>query len=250
MRALLCLAAVAGLSACGGAGLKLPETSDDKAVGSVTVTRGKVTLTGPTGFCVDPENANQTPESAFVVFGNCAAITGTSNASRPPVNAIVTTTVRMADPSVPKIDQSAQQLASFFDSNAGHILLSRDNTSESVSVNESGATEDGAFFLHITDASAGIPQGASNTYWRSYFDIKNTLVTVSVLSLNTTPLTRDEGLDLLRTFTSMVQQNPGNVTAKRPVAAATIQTPASSGDTQIKPIIRPDGEIADEVSST
>lgn len=246
MRFVLCVLAVMGLGACDGIPLQMPGlkgASIGSGETSTIVTRGDIKVSGPRGFCIDPQTTRHGAGSAFVVMGSCAAITGTSKAPHPANNAIVTTTVSMANPSVPKINQSSAQLAQFFDSNVGHILISRDNTSDSVTIREAGANKDGAFFLYVTDTSAGAPAGASDTYWRSYFDVRNTLVTISVLSLDASPLSKKQGLALLRSFTSILQNDAANATPENtpsPTPIAPVTSRLKAKTVSAKPVMRPD----------
>lgn len=215
MRKLVILAIFAGLSACDTLptlNLKMPSLGGSKGETETVVTRDNVTLKAPHGFCVDPQSSTRGPSSAFVVFGNCAAITNSFTAPQPEINAIVTSTVRPADPSLPKIGNSGEQLARYFDSEVGQIVLSRSNKSQSIDVLESGSSKSGAFFLYVTDTSEGAPEGTENTYWRGYFDAKNSVITVSVLSLDANPLSRSEGLKILRKFSDTIQSVPSNST--------------------------------------
>jgi hypothetical protein len=251
MKKLVFLAIFAGLSACEmpALNLNLPSFGGPKGETETVVTRDNVTLTGPRGFCIDQQSSNRGPASAFVVFGNCAAITGKSNAPQPEINAIVTSTVRPADPSLPKIRNSTAELGRYFSSTVGQIVLSRSNDPSSVEVIESGTNTRGAFFLYVNDASNGTPEGTENTYWRGYFDAKNSVVTVSVLSLDTNPLTRSEGLNILRQFSEAIQSVPSNS-----LDAAVEKTPESIGQdsspTTVRPTQRPGGEPVTEPQKT
>ncbi len=232
------LAALAGLSACGDISLPLPNIRGSEGEEEITVTRDNVTLAGPHGFCVDQQSSTKGNASAFVVFGNCAAIVGKPTAPQPLINAIVTSTVRLADPTVPKIGQSADQLSTFFESNVGRILLSRSNDPNSVKVIESGPAQNGAYFVYVEDTGEGAPAGTDNTYWRAYLDVQNSVVTVSVLSLDTNPLSRSEGLEIMRGFTSKIRQAETPVVAVESdvVETSTVRPTTNSG---IRPIIRP-----------
>jgi hypothetical protein len=238
MKNWLLMAALAGLSACGNLSLNLPPLLGPEGEETITVTRDNVTLAGPHGFCVDQQSSSKGAASAFVVFGNCAAITGKPTAPQPLINAIVTSTVRLADPTVPKIGQSSDQLSSFFESDVGHILLSRTNDPRTVKVLESGPANNGAYFVYVEDEGEGAPEGTDNTYWRAYLDVQSSVVTVSVLSLKSNPLTRREGLEIMRGFTSKIRS------AEQPTVAVqddVVETPTARPTTNsgIRPIIRP-----------
>lgn len=252
MKKLVLLATCAGLSACESLptlNLNLPSLDTEQSETEIVVTRDNVTLAAPHGFCIDPQSSTRGPSSAFVVFGNCAAITGSNEAPQPDMNAIVTSTVRPADPSLPKIRNSSAQLDRYFDSDVGHIVLSRSNDPASINVKESGTNTDGAFFVYVTDTSDGAPEGTEATYWRGYFDAKNSVVTVSVLSLDANPLSRAEGLRILKQFTDSIQSVPSNSTDPATVNAPSVITPQGTSST-VRPIARPRTQTPDAPQKT
>jgi hypothetical protein len=235
MKKLVLTVALAGLSACD---LPISGLSGSKGETEAIATRDNVTLTGPRGFCVDRQSSTFGPAAAFVVFGNCAAITGSFTAPQPDINAIVTSTVRLADPLLPKIGNSSAQLSTFFAGDVGQILLSRSNNPTSINVIESGATSDGAFFIFVKDTSEGAPEGTEDTYWRAYLDVKNSAVTISVLSLDANPLTRADGLTILKKFSNAIQSAPSN-SNDPPIANPPQGSEQPSGLTKVRPIERP-----------
>lgn len=203
----LCLGFVAflALSAC-----DLVSLAGFRGETRISVTQDSVYLTGAKGFCVDRESSTLGSDKAFVVFGNCATISDNANADQPAHQALVTVTVTRPDPSVPKIAEANVALLPFFDTPVGQGLLSRDNRPDSVSVSWS-RFENAAFLIHFEDKSAGKPVGTENTYWRAYLDVRNSLVTVSVLSLSDAPLSDDIGDTLLQKFVAAIQSDPQNV---------------------------------------
>lgn len=184
------------LKAAGGA------SGGTKAVGQreTTVTRGKVRLQGPDGFCVDPRSTTSAAAQAFVVFGNCAAITGNPEQPQPYVPAIATATVTSSGlTGEGAIAPQVARLNAFFRSNQGRAMLSRSGEAGTVTIGESFA-EDGALFIRVRDTSPAAFKGAQPSYWRSYFDAGASVVAMSVIGVADAPVSSGEGLDVLRRF--------------------------------------------------
>ena len=182
-------------AAGGGAG-----GSDAVGQTEATVTRNKIRLRGPEGFCVDPVATKPAAQEAFVVFGNCAAITGNPDQPQPYVPALVTATVTSSGTAAQAaVAPQAENLSSFFRTAEGRAVLSRSGQAGNVKISES-FTEDGALFLRVTDTSAAAFEGAQPTYWRAYFDAGTSVVAMSVIGMSKTPVSSGEGLDTLQRF--------------------------------------------------
>ena len=191
---------ILGVSACGDNPLAgLTANGSNKALSEITVTSDRVVLRGPTGFCVDPKSSKSRTSQAFVVFGNCAAISGNEDMPQPFVNAIATASVLPSGPNGPRIGQSELALTEFFTSASGKAVLSADGDANSVEILDS-FTRSGAFFIHARDKAAPILQGTTNTFWRGYFDVKNSVVALSVLGLKDAPISSADGLQTLYDF--------------------------------------------------
>jgi hypothetical protein len=243
LRTWIGLAAFVTLTACDGAMpsfnlLKRPfEDTGSKAVGqtSISVTDRKVALTAPDGFCVDPESTRNGAAQAFVVFGNCAAITENPEQPQPFVQAVVTATVTGSGLTGDgAVAGRADGLIEFFRSTEGRAALSRSADPDSVSV-ASAFEEDGAVFLRLEDRSEGALAGTQDSYWRGYFDAGQSVVAMSVLGLTDAPITDAEGLSLLRNF---IERSAAPV----PVEAQAIlgpgqPVPPSPGTTERKGIL-------------
>ncbi|MEP3345088.1 MAG: hypothetical protein ABJN34_14220 [Litoreibacter sp.] len=202
----------------------LPDLRSDgtnAALTEVTVTSDRVILRGPDGFCVDPASSNHKPSKAFMVFGNCAAIAADEELPQPFINAIVTATVLPAGREQPRIAHSSVALASFFESDAGKAALSASGNANSVEILDS-FSRNNAFFIHARDKSAPVVPGTENTYWRGYFDVKKSVVTVSVFGLKSAPVSSSEGLQTLYDF--------GNALLEGQEQDETGATPAKAGD--------------------
>ena len=200
--------AILALAACDGAMpsfdmLKRPfEKAEPKAVGqnSISVTEREVELSAPDGFCVDPESTQNGATRAFVVFGNCAAITENPEQPQPFLQAVVTATVSGSGlTGEGAVSGQTDGLIEFFRSTEGRAALSRSSDPASVTV-ASAFAEDGAVFLRFDDTSESQLDGAQNSYWRSYFDAGSSVVSITVIGLSEAPISDAEGLSLLRNF--------------------------------------------------
>ncbi len=165
---------------------------------AVTVTRQEVNLSGPRGFCVDPVSTRDAASQAFVVFGNCAAITGNPEEPQPWLQAVVTATVTASDGGL-SVAPQAPALLEFFRTPGGRATLSRTEDAQTVSILES-FVEDGSIYLHVRDTSPPVFGGAQNTYWRGYTDADGTVVALSVIGFEGTPISGSDGISVLRGF--------------------------------------------------
>ncbi|GFE64486.1 hypothetical protein [Litoreibacter roseus] len=194
---------VLGLSACS----VLP---GGEAKNQITVTDDRVQLVGGEGFCIDPRTTQAGRGQAFVVFGNCAAISGSQDAPQPDVAAIVTATVASADARPMLIESAADDIAAYFETEDGQRALSRVNDPATVDVLDSFVS-DGVVFVRAQDQSPLGIQGATDMFWRGYLDVNNSIVAFSLIGFDQTPLEREEGFEALEDF----------ITRTRGLAAAT-----------------------------
>lgn len=213
---LISTSAALALAGCGENPLPgIDAGGPNEALTEVTVTSDRVVLRGPDGFCVDPTSSNHRPSKAFMVFGNCAAIAADEELPQPYVNAIVTAAVLPAGRNEPSIASSSVALAALFNSDAGKAALSTSGNANSVEILDSFSRND-AFFIHAKDKSAPALPGTSNTYWRGYFDVRKSVVAVSVFGLDDAPLSSSEGLQTLYDFGNALlkSQKPSDTAAK------------------------------------
>jgi len=77
----------------------------------------------------------------------------------------------------------------------GRAALARDGRAASVDILETRRSGE-TLYLHAIDRSGG-PRAAAEDYWRALFDIDGRFVTVSLVGLTATPISRDEGLATL-----------------------------------------------------
>ena len=188
----------------------------DDAFRQVQVTSDLVTITGPTGFCVDPTATQNAGDTGFVLLGNCAAISGSARAAQPDVAAVLTATV-----SAPSLGASLTEnlgaLETFFRSSDGRALLSRSGEADSVDILDT-RTSGAMFLLHARDDSGGDIAGVSTDYWRAYLDIGPRLATLTVLSLAAANIDDAAALDTLTRFAAAVQET--NLGAESAISAA------------------------------
>jgi len=144
-------------------------TSTVEAQETVTVTRQEVNLSGTRGFCVDPVSTRDAAGQAFVVFGNCAAITGDPTEPQPWLQAVVTATVTAGDGGL-SVAPQAPALLEFFRTPGGRATLSRTEDAQTVSI------------------------------WRGYTDADGTVVALSVIGFEGTPISGSDGISVLRGF--------------------------------------------------
>ncbi|WP_127562835.1 hypothetical protein [Nioella ostreopsis] len=209
------------VAACGRLG---GGPSGSPPVRAVSVTSDMVTVTGPEGFCVDPDSTRDSGDTAFVLMGNCAVISGRRSAGQPAVQAILTASLSEADASQTLRD-AIPDLSAFFASEEGRQLLSRAGEADTVEVLDSFHQGD-VFYLRARDSSASEIQNVSADYWRSYLDVGDRIATLTVLGRDDSPVSSDSGLQTLREFTQAVQlANESGAAPVAPVAPAAV--PAS-----------------------
>ncbi|NNK79643.1 MAG: hypothetical protein HKP40_13140 [Litoreibacter sp.] len=188
---------VAGLCACDGSLGGGGKTEID-------VTQDKIRLAGPQGFCIDPRSVRSSETEAFVMFGNCAAITGSVQSAQPQVQAVATASVITNSFGTPQVSSATKDLTALFSTADGRTALSRSNSAESVAVLDT-FVRDGALYLFARDTSPANLENAEQTYWRAYFDVGNSLVTVSVIGFEDAPLSRDAGMTTLDQFVRTIR---------------------------------------------
>ncbi len=175
---------VTGLSGC-----------DVAAPGSrqVSVLDGEIQVRAPLFYCVDPQSARSTADTAVVLIGRC-------NAEGHVAAALVTVTIgRFASAGV--MLASAESLRAFMSSPAGRNALSRSGRGQDVVVLESGVVDE-RLMLHLNDRIAG-------EYWRAIIGVKGRLVTVSASGAEGAPLPPEEGRKLVeQTVEAVRAANP------------------------------------------
>lgn len=194
----------------------------------VQVTSDLVTITGPSGFCVDPTATRNSADTGFVLLGNCAAISGSARAGQPDVPAVLTAAVSAPSDGA-GLTGNLDALEAFFRSEDGRALLSRSGDAASVEILDT-RTQSGMFLLHARDTSAGDMVGVATDYWRAYMDIGPRLATLSVLALEDAPISDAAALATLTQFTAAVRgANPALGAADLPQGVNEALTPPFRG---------------------
>ena len=230
-RCTLALLAGFGLSACAdGIGV-----SRGTAPTSVTVTAADLVVAGPPGFCVDPSLQRDGGDAAVVVLGSCASIANAPRGRKPPVPAVLTASVAQT-PTGP-IDPDV--LEGYFTSPAGRAALSRQDDPEAVEILEMSRAEQ-AIYIRARETTEGGPiAGTDDTYWRAIFGLDERLVSLSVVSVDGVPVSRDDGLRILRDFEArMVAENARRQPAPTALAPVPAAQPANTGFSRMGGFLR------------
>ena len=176
---------IAALSGCEG-GFNITRNAPEQ----IQLPDGLV-IAGARGWCVDQATTRTRGDTAVVVLGSCAAIAGDNRLPRPSVPGVVTVSVEDTATAVPPTDA----LQAFLVTEPGRAALARDGRAASVDILETRRSGE-TLYLHAVDRS-GWPRAAAEDYWRALFDIDGRYVTVSLVGLTATPISRDDGLATL-----------------------------------------------------
>ncbi|MCU4652370.1 hypothetical protein N8I71_05980 [Roseibacterium sp. SDUM158016] len=198
------------------------------APAEAVVTSDLVVIAGPPGFCVDESATRADGDTAFVLLGNCAAISNSRRAAQPAVPVVLTAAISDASDEG-SISESLSDLDAYFRSEEGLALLSRTQDAGTVTVLET-ATEGDVFLLHASDTSGGAVEGVGDDYWRAYFDIDRRIATLSVLALEDRGVSREDSLSALRQFARTVMAaNAATPEAVAGMPAQTAEAPPPQG---------------------
>jgi len=179
------LAAVAALAGCAG-GFNITRNAPEQ----IRLPDGLV-VAGARGWCIDQTTTRTGGDASVVVLGSCAAIAQDALLPRPLVPGVVTVSVEDAATGVPPADT----LEAFLVTAPGRAALARDGRATSVDILETRRSGE-TLYLHAVDRS-GWPRSVAQDYWRALFDIDGRFVTVSLVGLSKTPISRDDGLATL-----------------------------------------------------
>jgi hypothetical protein len=218
VRASVLLAALV-LSGCIGGG-----GGTGGAPAEAVVTSDMIVVTGPRGFCVDETATRAEGDTAFVLLGNCAAISASRRADQPEVPVVLTAAISEAS-DTGSIAESIAELDAYFRSEVGRTVLSRTQDAGTVTVIATIAEPD-MFLLHASDTSAGAMEGVSDDYWRAYLDLGERIATLSVFALEDRGVTAEDGLGALRAFAATMRQANAE-----PVPGAVAAAPAPAAET-------------------
>ncbi len=180
---------------------------------AVAVAGGAVVATGPSGYCVDRTASRGGAEGSFVLFGTCAALSGSAAAGQPGKPAVLTASVAPGAADEAAFVASFPAMARFFASDAGRAALSRAGKAATVQVG-TVSSRDGVLYLSLTDTAAQRGKTVEPDYWRAILQLRGHLVTLSVMSLADRPLVPAEKRQILDAFVGRMRAaNAGRAAA-------------------------------------
>jgi hypothetical protein len=150
-----------------------------------TLANGSLIVAAPKGWCVDPKTLRDQRNGGFVLFGNCAAISGNPDDARAPAPALLSATV--GPPAVddqngtPSVDR-LKRMKTFFLSDIGRAALSRSGESGDVKILHSEISHD-MLLLSIQDRSQSGGPPVAQTYLRAITAIGGRITALSVMPL-------------------------------------------------------------------
>jgi hypothetical protein len=226
IKTIIGLLLAASLTACGSSRLGKVTRSAPAQRSAIEIGGKKVTIKGPPGFCIDNQISQFSDDLAFILLGNCRVISPSAFGPSPKVKALLTASISGSggdpDAGSGSIAGSLNSLDQFFRSETGRTALSRASDPGTVQVLET-FQQDNTFFLRARDTSPGIVPGASDDYWRAYFDLQDQIVSVSVIGFQSDPISPDTGLATLREFARLIKDQNGVATTL--VQTTTIEEP-------------------------
>lgn len=154
---------------------------------------GSMTVGLAAGYCIDDASSREAGDSLVLLMGRC-------NSSVTESPALLTLSVGPAG-SGAGIGQDNAALATFFTSDAGRKMLSRDGRARDVQVIQA-FDEAGIFTMLVRDRAVG-------DYWRAVAGLRGRLVTLSVSGTEGAPLDATAGRQLLaKAMAELVKANP------------------------------------------
>ena len=160
---------------------------------AISVLGGAMTVTAPSGYCVDKRSARSQVDGAVVLMGRC------NGGSNHPA-AVISVTIGEAG-SAGIVADGGTALAAFFQTSGGRAALSRMGSADSVKIVQA-ANSDGAYTLRIVEAGVG-------DYWRAIMGLSGRLITLSVQGPTGSTLDPATGRSLLgESVAAMRNANP------------------------------------------
>lgn len=173
-------------------------------VDRVSVADNRVTVTGPSGYCVDRNATRARVQPAFVMLASCAAVSRNADAPAPRVPALLTATVANQTAPVPASEIESETFRAFFTSTDGRAALARDGRADSVEILDM-FRQSGVFFIHANDHSAVTETNLREDFWRAIFDVNGRTVSASLFVFRNRPISDDAGLSTLNEFASRIR---------------------------------------------
>lgn len=202
----------------------------------MAVAGGQVVIAGPKGFCIDRDaSRDQGGQLGLSVLSSCRDLGGGSGFGADPAAKAVLTAVVAAQPGEILVGPAAPDLTRFFLSSRGRAMLSRSGRAETVALRETAVGAD-AYLMYLTDRARFDWGVVQPDYWRALLPLGGRMVTLSVLGPPESPLSREEGLDLMRAFIAATQsatqaaqqQGKTQPMVDAPVAKSTANSPAGA----------------------
>lgn len=172
---------------------------------SITVADGGLRLVAPRGFCVDPRSLRDEGAAAFVLFGNCAALSGNAEDARPDYPVVLSATVSN-QAGAEGLESRFAQMRAFFRSPAGRAALSRAGKAETVEVLDIRADDD-LLLIRLSDRAPMGDAPVAQTYWRAITEVRGRILSLSVLPLKNRPVTDAAQRALLQQFAAYIRAN-------------------------------------------
>ena len=144
---------------------------------SVVSGKQKITISSPTGFCVDQRLANKSSSSITLFIIDCIRVTDQNGMSqrRRPLSAILTSTV--VDYNSSNVT-SINELKNILTKKPGINYLSKFDTTSMLKVHQVEQTKNILIFL-IEQRSPNIGVKQSDYFWRSFFFTKGKLIAMT-----------------------------------------------------------------------
>jgi len=144
---------------------------------SVVSGKQKITISSPTGFCVDQRLANKSSSSITLFIIDCIRVTDQNGVSvrRRPLSAILTSTV--VDYNSFNVT-SIKELKNILTKKPGINYLSKSNTTAMLKVHQVQQTKNILIFL-IEQRGPNIGVKQSDYFWRSFFFTKGKLIAMT-----------------------------------------------------------------------
>jgi hypothetical protein len=172
---------------------------------AVAVSGGAVTVTGPQGYCIDRSAMREGASGAFVLFGTCAALTGSRTAGQPAHPAVVTAAIGQPAAEGTDLIESLPAMAAFFKSAPGRAALSGSGEAGTVQVEKVSQSGD-VLYIRLSDSAAAAGQAVEPGHWRALTAIRGRIVTLAVFSPASAPLSSAEQRAVLDQFVARLRR--------------------------------------------
>lgn len=165
--------------------------SSGPAVQTLALNGGAVQAVGPERFCAAP--ALSRPADGFAIFVGCNRLDA---GAVPPLRAGLIS-VQVGDAGSAIVTGRDRALRDVMRGPEGQALLAGENHPRTIDI-DTVTARDGIVFVHLTDSAPPLVAGLDGQEWRAFFDLQDRLVTIGVRGFEQPPLTRSDGLQLLR----------------------------------------------------